>query len=110
MKAKGRKIKFVVTAARWFDRANGNTYHSARAVRMSDGAVLLCPLQYGYGDQYRHTALVAMADAKWLPVKYRGRHDNGAALAMSYEMDNNHPIVWNVTDGRKRDAVALVED
>jgi hypothetical protein len=105
---KGRKIRFLVTAARWFDRANGNTYHSARIERVSDGAVLMCPIQYGYGDQYRQTALEAMADARWLPVRYRGRNAaSGGLLAYSYERENNYPINWTVTDGLKREVVAL---
>ena len=64
------KIKFTATAVRWFDKVNGNTYHSVRIVRHRDGAILYCPWQYGYGDQYRYTALEAMAKAEWLPPKY----------------------------------------
>jgi hypothetical protein len=101
---KERKIKFVVDAARWFDRINGNTYHALRITRIRDGAILKCGLQYGYGDCYRQTALRAMARAKWLPVKYRIENES-----MLYECDNNYPIIWNVTDGLKRDAIALGE-
>jgi len=96
-----RNIKFSVEAIRWFDRANGNTYHACRITRTRDGATLGCPLTYGYGDSYRQTALERMAGAKWLPVKYRnGDH-------MSYERGNNYPILWSVSDGLKRDAEAL---
>ena len=102
---KARKIKFHAVAARWFDCVNGNTYQSVRVTRCRDGATLRCPFQYGYGDQYRTTALEAMASAKWLPVKYRGRHASGAPLATAYEMDNNNPILWTVTDGLKRDCI-----
>lgn len=102
---KARKIKFVVQAVKWFDKVNGNTYHSCRITRTSDGAVLCCPFQYGYGDQYRHTALVEMADKKWLPVKYRGRNENGHHNYYAYERENNYPIEWMVTDGLKRECV-----
>jgi hypothetical protein len=101
-KEKERKIKFVVDAARWFDKVNGNTYHSCRITRIKDGGMIYSRFQYGYGDHYRQTALMAMADAKWLPVKYR--KENG----WYYERENNYPIIWNVRDGLKRDALALV--
>jgi len=95
-----QKIKFIVNAARWFDKANGNTYHACRITRVADGKTLACPLRYGYGDHYRQTALEALAAAGWLPAKY-------AAAPHGYERENGYPIHWNVTDGRKRDAVAL---
>ena len=102
-----RKIKFVVDAARWFDKVNGNTYHACRITRTRDGATLHCPLQYGYGEQYRYTALEAMARAKWIPPKYREESPHGGLSCMMYERENGYPIMWNVTDGLKRDAVAL---
>ena len=103
-KEKERKIKFVVDAARWFDKVNGNTYHSCRITRIKDGGMIYSRFQYGYGDCYRQTALAAMAAAKWLPVKYRVEVDG----RYRYEMENNYPIIWNVRDGLKRDALALV--
>jgi hypothetical protein len=101
-----RKIKYIGEAARWFDRANGNTYHSVRVTRLKDNQVLYCPMEYGYGDQYRHTALEAMAKAKWLPAKYRGRNERGNVNFMSYERENKYPIHWLVSDGLKRDCIA----
>lgn len=95
-----RTIKFVVTAARWFDKVNGNTYHSVRIERVRDGKIIAHEWTYGYDDHYKQTALKLMADNKWLPVKYRGSD------RYRYNMDNNYPIEWNVTDGLKRDMVA----
>ena len=95
-----RKIKFIARAVRWFDRLNGNTYHSVRIERVNDGAVIACEWTYGYGDHYRQTALKAMAEAKWLPVKYRK-----GARWMSYERENNYPIHWEVHDGLKREMI-----
>lgn len=90
------KIKYVALAARWQHRTYGNTYHSVRIMRCRDGATIVCPMQDGYGDHYRQTALAAMAAAKWLPVKYRtdGKY-------MMYERDNDYPISWSVSDGTK---------
>ena len=100
-----RKIKYVASAARWFDKVNGNTYHSVQITRVRDSKVIYCPFQYGYGDQYRQTALEAMAAAKWLAVKYRGNHENGAQKSYTYEMENDYPIQWIVNDGLKGDCI-----
>jgi len=100
------RIKYIVNAARWFDRANGNTYHSVRITRVRDGFTIAGGWRYGYGDQYRYTALKLMCDVKWLPVKYRGMRGNGSPLASTYEKENGYPIMWNVTDGLKREMIA----
>lgn len=104
------KIKFVADVVRWFDWYNGNTYHSVRVQRCRDGAVLVCPMTYGYSDHYRQTALEAMAAAKWLPVAYRGDNDNGSPKWMCYERDNGYPISWHVSDSTKRDCKANGEE
>ena len=93
-----RRIKFIAHAARWFDRQNGNTYHSVRVTRCRDGKVISCPMEYGYIDCYRQTALAAMAKAKWLPLAWRERDK-----VYTYERENGYPIDWNVADGLKRD-------
>jgi hypothetical protein len=98
--SKNRTIKFTAVVCRWFDKVNGNTYHSVRIGRHRDASVLVCPFTYGYGEHYRQTALAAMAEAKWLPVKYRGDEQ------YRYEQNNNYPILWIVSDGLKRDCVA----
>lgn len=100
------KKKFTVIACRWFDKVNGNTYHSVRITRHSDGKVIACEWCYGYGTSYEQTALEAMAKNKWLPVKYRGQNDNGSKKCYLYSRENNYPIIWNVSDGLKRDMVA----
>ena len=97
---KQRKIKFVCNAVRWFDKINGNTYHSVRITRMKDDKVLnSSSMCYGYGSSYEQTALKLMSKNKWLPVKYR--KDN----SWLYERENNYPIIWNVADGLKRDMI-----
>ena len=101
-----RTIKFVCDAAKWFDKINGNTYHSVRITRCRDNAVIVGEFQYGYGDQYKQTALAAMVKAKWLPVKYRGEDDRGSQHSYLYERENNYPIKWNCSHSLKRDAIA----
>ena len=103
------KIKFICNAVKWFDKVNGNTYHSVRITRCSNGETIVglhAPYEYGYGDQYRYTALEAMSAAKWLPPKYRGKHDNGFPRAGAYELENNYPIAWKVSNGLKREMIA----
>jgi len=92
-----QKIKFIGNVVKWFDRVNGNTYHSVKITRTADGAeIASCDIVYGYGEQYRHTALELMVAAKWLPKKYNIEN------AYSYERENNYPIFWAVSEGTKR--------
>lgn len=93
------KIQYIANAVKWFDKVNGNTYHSVHIIRARDGKELFCPFEYGYGNQYRFTALKAMSDARWLPVKYRGEN------TFSYERENDYPIYWQVSSGTKRECV-----
>jgi len=103
-----RKIKFVCNAVRWFDKVNGNTYHSVRVTRCSDGKVIVGQFQYGYGDSYRQTALEEIEKASWLPKKYTGKivGGYGGNKSYSYERENNYPILWNISDDLKRECVA----
>lgn len=56
-----KKIKnmVIIKAIKWFDKVNGNTYHS---VKVFDGKDLIGQenLEYGYGDHYRQTAFKIM--------------------------------------------------
>ena len=49
------KMKVYITAAKWFDKINGNTYHNAK-ITLSDGTSFYSGFQYGYGSQYRESA------------------------------------------------------
>lgn len=100
---KARKIKFLVHGAKWFDRVNGNTYHSVAIKRVRDGKILRVPMQYGYGDQYKYTAFEAMLKAGWIPKKDNTGRDMSPN---TYQYENNYPIEWMVTDGLKRDCIA----
>ena len=47
---------YVIDAKRWFDRVNGNTYHSVSVFK--NGELLdRVPFTYGYGSHYEQTAL-----------------------------------------------------
>lgn len=105
-----RVIKFTVIAKKWFDKVNGNTYHSVRCVRCRDNAIVVGPIRYGYGEHYRQTALEVMYDADWFPKKYGPftypNKMRKSSTLFHYERENNYPILWIVSAGLKRDCVA----
>ncbi len=92
-------IKFIARGVRWFDKVNGNTYHSVRVTRCEDGKTIYCPFQYGYGDHYRQTALGAMFRRDWLPEGYV------LETIGLFERENGYPIHWVVSDGLKRECM-----
>lgn len=93
-----RSIEFIADAIKWRDK-NGNPYHSVKITRTEDGAVLHCEFQLGSKNQYRDTALTAMAENGWLPAEY-------TTDKYAYERENGYPILWNVRDGLKRECIA----
>lgn len=95
------EIKFICNAVRWFDRVNGNTYHSCRITRVSDKAVIVAPFQYGHGAAYKQSALEVMTKAGWLPSKYNDKNK-----VFLYRRENGYPIEFIVSDGLKRDCIA----
>lgn len=95
-----RKIMFVCNAIKWFDKVNGNTYHSVKITRCKDNKVIVGAFQYGYGNHYQQTALEEMQKAGFLPKKYNDKKE-----IWNYERENNYPISWNVTNGLKRDCI-----
>ena len=55
-----------VSGRRWFERVNGNTYHTAR-VWVDGKEVEAVPFQYGYGDQYLQSAYEGLMESGTLP-------------------------------------------
>ena len=99
-----RSIKYIATIKKWFDKANGNTYHSARIIRLKDDKEIRVKWKYGYEEQYKTSCFKEMQNQKWL-VKY----DN---YSVGYwQRRNNYPIKWiDKGHGLKRDMVAWGED
>ena len=51
-------IKYIVEAKKWRDKINGNTYHSVNITSTETNKLIFSSgLTYGYGEQYRHTAI-----------------------------------------------------
>lgn len=93
-----RNYKFTVIGVKWWDKVNGNTYHSCKIFRHKDGAVAHCPFIYGYGEQYKHTALVKMQEIGFIKcAEDRIYH---------WERENNYPILWVVYYDKKKECKA----
>jgi tRNA(Leu) C34 or U34 (ribose-2'-O)-methylase TrmL len=61
---KGDNITII--GRKWFDRINGNTYHSV-TVLVNNTEVLYSPFSYGYDDQYIQTAAKELHQFGYLP-------------------------------------------
>lgn len=66
---------FHIAARRWFDRRNGNTYHSV-TIFQSGTIVAEAPLEYGYGEHYLQTATDLLRNLGTLPAPVQ--HSNGS--------------------------------
>ncbi len=75
------EIQFVCEVMKWHDHTKGNTFYSCKITRISDGAILTIPLQYGSHEVYRHTSLMKMIEAGWVDVHYE---------------ESNNSILWIV--------------
>lgn len=100
--------KFTCEVVKWFDKTNGNTYHSVKITRHKDNKILVVPFQYGYGEHYRETTLEAMFNVGWLPKKYHNNQLPSGAKGnlYLYERENDYPFIWIVNHGLKRKCVA----
>lgn len=96
--------QFVVIARRWFDKVNGNTYHSVEVYR--DGVLLeRVPFVYGYGEQYDQTA--AEIIKKHCPRIWKAAEQKAGyplPYATSLNRYSKHKVTKSVTDvERKKD-------
>lgn len=94
------KYRFSANCVKWFDEINGNTYHSVSITDKKTGKIIVCPFQYGYGEQYKHTAILRLIELKLLPKQYN--KDN----YYLYERENNYPILWFEYKGTKKACIA----
>ena len=87
----------IINGRRWFDKINGNTYHTASAnVIFADGSdrSFSIQYQYGYGDQYLQSAWDAIKKAKLVTGE----------IPWQYCRDNKIKLITNVSDvARKKD-------
>ena len=87
--------KYIINARKWFEKVNGNTYHTIQIIDINKNEVLHESehIIYGYGEQYRQTAYSKLKELK--KVKEEDKHNHEK---------NNKRFFWNVCDvQRKKD-------
>lgn len=69
--------KYVIIGKRWFDRVNGNTYHTVNIINTASNESIYTSncMVYGYGDQWKHTAYDSLILLKLATEKDRFNHD-----------------------------------
>lgn len=100
------KIKTIdINAKEWFDKVNGNSYHAGKVTvnfGMKNEKSFNFPFQYGYGDQYRHTAFQTLEENNVIKLVH---NDNGSTEShCGYCERNNIILRSNIIRGcKKRD-------
>jgi hypothetical protein len=80
-KPKEKKIssrpKYLIEGYRWFDKINGNTYHTIRITDLDTGETIYKSptIQYGYDDHYRQTAYEELKKMGKVKEEDRSNHD-----------------------------------
>lgn len=68
--------KYLINVKIWFDKLNGNTYHSVDIFSIKkDRLIFSSGLVYGYGEQYKHTAIDGLIKLNLFNEKDRFNHD-----------------------------------
>ena len=90
----------VIVGRLWFDKANGNTYHTSEAI--VDGESLFkTEMEYGYGEQYIETAFDKLEE---MGLISREQHANGSKdPAWRWCEGNGVKLNTQVFDVLKRD-------
>lgn len=90
----------TIIGKRWFERVNGNTYHSV-AVYVNGDMVEYMPFDYGYGDGYMQTATDILVNHYALPLE---RLTHGGIESLWHLKEKGYKIIDSVTDvERKKD-------
>jgi hypothetical protein len=93
----------TVIAKKWFDKVNGNTYHSC-TVLVNGEEIGHNPFEYGYGEQYRTTALKILQAAGYFNTgeRYSNGYSKDEEAFVRFQMDNRNTVKFYVTDVSKR--------
>lgn len=95
-------MQFTIIGRRWFEKVNGNTYHSVEVYK--DGELLQREaFDYGYGDHYQQCALNIIKN-KALVLKEFEVPELETIHSLWQLKNLGHTLVTSVTDvSRKRD-------
>ena len=92
-----------ISAKEWFDKANGNSYHSVQITTnfgKPDEQTFYAPLQYGYDDAYIQTATKVLQQQKLIP-------NDEYIVLWRYCEANNIALRNNITRNcKKREVIA----
>jgi hypothetical protein len=81
-------VRWIVNAKKWFDKVNGNTYHSVRITdAKTNKPIYSSGMTYGYGDQYRHTAMDYLIKKGKMKENDRFNHEQNAKNLYFNEAD-----------------------
>jgi len=88
------KNSYVFLVKKWFDKINGNTYHSVEYHDFNTGKTITSGRVYGYGNQYELTAYEMMI-----------KHGYSTDLSAE-DFRKNNSIYYHVVEvSRRRDLV-----
>ena len=110
MRVKKIKNQLLVIAAKWFDKVNGNTYHSVK-VLVDNVQIGKVTYVYGYGEQYWQTAKEILQRAGYIAntgekLPYGGDKDIYEFEMWLREEKNRSKVIKIVNNvPRKRDLV-----
>jgi len=100
---KKQEIKSIlIVGRRWFDKINGNTYHSSQS--FIDGDLKdQVNFEYGYDDQYKYSAFERLEKKNLIPL--RSTYENGMCESFrDYTERTGIKINYTVSDvGRRKD-------
>ena len=82
MNTKTEVKAITILGRKWFDKVNGNTYHSAQ-IMVNGVTVHKTGMRYGYGNQYVHTA------STWLEENGYIKLERPTQALWSYCHDND---------------------
>ena len=93
----------TIIGRRWFEKTNGNTYHSVN-VYVDGEQVYRLPFDYGYGSMYRQNAMQWLAENGYFPGYERRNEWSLPYPTEPWFRENGIQIIDEVTDvQRKRD-------
>tara|TARA_R100001463_G_scaffold116041_1_gene171303 strand:- start:292 stop:570 length:279 start_codon:yes stop_codon:yes gene_type:complete len=87
-------IKYVIHAKKWFDKVNGNTYHSARVLDTEQHLQLAVPFQYGYGDHFLTTTQQEMIKQKWIQKEFKGTDYQNIHFVIEENCKKKDVLAW----------------
>lgn len=74
-------IKYICDVKIWFDKINGNTYHSVNITDADTNKLIYSSgLTYGYGEQYEQTAKTALIKLGLYDKKNTYNHEFNKSL------------------------------